>query len=49
MEFISRGTEIILTDKEEDFLKKELHILSNKLISKPRLRFQQYLPYQVLQ
>lgn len=27
MEFISRGTEIILTDEEEDFLKKALHIL----------------------
>ena len=27
MEFISRGTEIILTNEEEDFLKKALHIL----------------------
>ena len=27
MEFISRGTEIILTDEEEDFLKKALDIL----------------------
>lgn len=27
MEFISRSTEIILTDEEEDFLKKALHIL----------------------
>ena len=27
MEFISRGTEIILTDEEEDCLKKALHIL----------------------
>lgn len=27
MEFISRGTEIILTNEEEDFLKKAMHIL----------------------